>query len=738
MLLGMFDWIADFFKSMFDLVPKLIYLLYASMACVLDVLQLFFRKIAGLDVYYIEGEAVTGDLVTNFIAGIIGIKIDGADNTNYSALSTVFWAFIIFGVVICFASTFVAVIKSHYSYDDKSAKGPMQYVYAAGKAIINMAAVPIIVVVGLILSQAVLTAVDSITSVDSSAIENMYGPEAMQLLKKTYTAKGATGKTDETTYIYYDIFGYGGGILYGDADPAVKDWTTEDAKKLVNIGAKNQTFSGSLFKVAAYNANRARLGTMDVKKGKFTGAANSDFKLFAKAQTNDELADMIDMAFACNVQFEQGWIHFGYEFCQDDPIVSLKYFKNFLIVNANSFSKFNVGLVWYYYDLWSFNFIVGFGALMLCLTIFLNIIMGLLTRLFVCVALFLVAPPLFGLAPLDGGNAGKNWRQTFIKQVLMTYGAVIGMNIMFLILPFINRIDFFNIPIADYFVQALIIIVGLITIKALISTTSSLIGAEDANKTGEGIKEEALSTMAKAGTLTGGLALGIAKHTPAGLAMKGISKGISSGIKKGVGHFNGSNAKEDKEKADKNVKSAEKELELAKATGNQKEIDKAENRLKAAQTAQEKADNKFNSSKTQTRIAKAELKQAKKVRRANSAAGKAFASARGVVAGGFGKIVGAFSSVLTGDKALKAVKDTIWEPRDYAKETADNTGALNNALLGTKDKTTGKKLNGKLDDLQMDSEKQAETIKSIAEDARTIRESVAKMNKNHEKGDSEK
>ena len=132
------------------------------------------------------------------------------------------------------------------------------------------------------------------------------------------------------------------------------------------------------------------------------------------------------------------------------------------------------------------------------------------------------------------------------------------------------------------------------------------------------------------------------------------------------------------------------------------------------------------------------MKQAKKVRRANSVAGKAFASARGVVAGGFGKTVGAFSSVLTGDKALKAVKDTIWKPRDYAKETADNTVALNNALLGTKDKTTGKKLNGKLDDLQMDSEKQAETIKSIAEDARTIRESVAKMNKNHEKGDSEK
>ncbi len=101
MLLGLFDWIGDFFKSLFDLIPKIMYLLYASMACVLDVLQLFFRKLAGLDVYYIDGEAVQGDIVTNFITGILGIK-DGRQNMSYSALSTVFWSMIVFGIIICF------------------------------------------------------------------------------------------------------------------------------------------------------------------------------------------------------------------------------------------------------------------------------------------------------------------------------------------------------------------------------------------------------------------------------------------------------------------------------------------------------------------------------------------------------------------------------------------------------------------------------------------------------------
>lgn len=182
MLLGLFDWIGDFFKSLFDLIPKIMYLLYASMACVLDVLQLFFRKLAGLDVYYIDGEAVQGDIVTNFITGILGIK-DGRQNMSYSALSTVFWSMIVFGIIICFASTIIAIIKSHYSYDEKAAKGPMQYVYTAGKAIINMIAVPVIVVLGMYVSEAILTALDTITSTNSGVVDAMYGTEKVRMEK---------------------------------------------------------------------------------------------------------------------------------------------------------------------------------------------------------------------------------------------------------------------------------------------------------------------------------------------------------------------------------------------------------------------------------------------------------------------------------------------------------------------------------------------------------------------------
>lgn len=531
MLLGMFDWIADFFKALFDLIPKIMYLLYSSLACVLDVLQLFFRKLAGLDVYYVDGKAVTGDLVTNFITGILGINAEGF---QYSALTTVFWSFIVFGVIVCFGSTIIAVIKSHYSYDDKAAKGPMQYVYTAGKAIINIVAVPVIVVLGLYVSQALLTALDTMTSISSGNVTSIFGQieeerydDNGQLIKVKVniadrllkSSSSSRTQSDEKTFIYYDIFGYGSNIFYGlnSGEGAVP---SDNACAL--IAAKNQTFSGSLFRVAAYNGNRARLRQIAPKAENFSGTKSGE--LFSNTNDPEVLADMIDMAFACNLHLQKN-MHLDYssdgQSLAAGDWTSMKYFTNFLTQNASAFSKFNVGLVWYYYDLWNFNFIVGFAGCIVCVTLFINIIMGLITRLFMCVGLFLVASPLFGLSPLDGGKAGKSWRENFMKQVLMAYGAVVGMNIMFLILPYINDIDFFNIPIADYFAQTLIIIVGLITIKAFIATLSGLIGGADANETGGKISEEVGQVAGKATYMPLGAAKFAGKTVKNGASLAG-------------------------------------------------------------------------------------------------------------------------------------------------------------------------------------------------------------------------
>ena len=523
----MFDWIGEFVKELFNLIPKLVYLLYTSLISLVDLFQLLFRKLAGLDVYYVDGVPIGGDLVTNFIQGILGIRVgyggsDYVDNIDYSALSTVFWAFVIFGLVICFVSTLIAIIKSHYSYNEKSVKGPLPIVATAGKAVINMVAVPIIIVLGLWLSQAILTALDDITSTGSSDIVALYGADKEELLKPVQYKQN--NETYET-YIYYDMFGFTGSIFYNSLAESVYSDET-----LARVAARSQTFSGSMFKVAAYNANRIRTkeyvnedtNTVNEYVTGFGGGiigGRGALSLFENydQNTNDPIenaATMVDTAFANFLHLDHMYLlHYfstvadsgaGAESIAKNLLSVERYFCNLTTLQVSSFSKFNVGLVWYYYNLWSFNFIVGFGSIIVCIVIFINVIIGLMTRFFMCLVLFFVMPPLAGLMPLDGGKAFGTWRESFMRQVLMAYGAVVGMNLILILLPFVNQIDFFNIKIADLIVQTFFIIVGLITIKTAISVLSGIIGAEDANKAGDAINKEVGGVAAKAFSKTVG------------------------------------------------------------------------------------------------------------------------------------------------------------------------------------------------------------------------------------------
>ncbi len=518
----MFDWIVGFFRELLSLIPKAIYLLNSSLLSLIDFMQLLFRKLAGLDVYYITNDngetiATTGDLLTNFIGGILGININGNESfdlIDYSLLSTVFWSFVIFGLIILFISTLVAIIKSHYTYNEKSAKGPLPILATAGKAIVNMVAVPVIVILGLYLSQAILNALDQITAVGSDDVVNLYGSENTS----RYLQQNITDSQGNQTYIFYDMFGFTGGIVYGVNIPGTNIDDYFDQQMLGLVAARTQPFSGSMFKVAGFNANRVRSGEYTINTP-FTGNVGSSMELFSNhGNDSDVLANMVDEAFANFLHLDGVYLmNFMTEEFYDTGIY-LPELEQFLTIFTSpyicSFSKFNIGLVWYYYNLWNYNFIVGFGSVIVCVSIFLNIIMGLMSRLFMAIVLFLVMPPLAGLAPLDEGKAFGGWREAFMKQVLMAYGAVVGMNLVLLILPYINEIDMFGIPIVDSLVQTLFIIVGLITIKAVISTLSQLIGAADANKTGDDMSKEVKSTIGRATAMTIGAAkLGAMPYT---------------------------------------------------------------------------------------------------------------------------------------------------------------------------------------------------------------------------------
>ena len=57
----------DMLSCFISIIPKLMYLLVNCFLTIIDIFQMFFRKLAGLDVYYVDGTATSGDIVYNFI-----------------------------------------------------------------------------------------------------------------------------------------------------------------------------------------------------------------------------------------------------------------------------------------------------------------------------------------------------------------------------------------------------------------------------------------------------------------------------------------------------------------------------------------------------------------------------------------------------------------------------------------------------------------------------------------------
>ena len=139
----------DYFTVFFDYIPKVMYFLYAALASALDALQCLIRRLVGLDVYWENGEAISGkDHVLGFIEGILGI---GKNASAYSPLRTVFWSLAIFGVIVLAISTMVALIRSHYG-EDAAKTSPVGYLYTAVKAVLTFAIVPVVVIAGFWLS----------------------------------------------------------------------------------------------------------------------------------------------------------------------------------------------------------------------------------------------------------------------------------------------------------------------------------------------------------------------------------------------------------------------------------------------------------------------------------------------------------------------------------------------------------------------------------------------------------
>ena len=486
------NWFQGWFGALLSFIPKIFYQLLTPVFAVLDALQWIMRKVAGLDTIYMfnGAENVDGDIVIQFINMIF--------TGSSPVLSNIFWSMIILGVLMLILTTMIAVVRSEYTATDAKSASKGKIIGNSLKALASFAIVPIVCFFGIFLCNVILQALDKVsnasTSVTSADINASY-------------FKSERTTTGDETYYNYTFFGY-------------------------TVPTTTTPISGLVFKAAAYNANRARINDkfyktmLDNEKVSANGAFTQNKGTDANSASQN--CWLMDEAFANCFQLKSKTYIDREPFKTEHmfPITlnaGVTIIEQSLIESGYTyFDKNNTALVWYYYDLWSFDFIIAIGALIIILVLLLYLVFGLIKRIFELVILFLVAAPVASIMPLDGGNALKKWREKFVSKTIGVYGPIIGLNLFFVILTLLQTLQLTGIPIIDKIVNLLFVIAGLAMVKDFTKMLSELIGGEDTMGSGADKAKDIGATAAKIGKTAAAFAGGSALVMKAGsLGVKG-------------------------------------------------------------------------------------------------------------------------------------------------------------------------------------------------------------------------
>lgn len=151
-----FNGIGNFFTNIVSailgwLFIMLYYVFVTPFFLAMDGVQVLFRKFAGLDVYVIEGETKSGDIILSLI--------------NNETVQNVFWSLVILAVVLLIITTIVALIRAQtQTADDKDRKTNNQIFVTAVKALVNFFMVPVVAILGIFMGNALLKSLDQATS----------------------------------------------------------------------------------------------------------------------------------------------------------------------------------------------------------------------------------------------------------------------------------------------------------------------------------------------------------------------------------------------------------------------------------------------------------------------------------------------------------------------------------------------------------------------------------------------
>lgn len=432
-------WVSNLIGALFGRIAMILYQFFVvPLFLIADAIQIVFKKIAGLDTYYVDGQSQSGDIVLSLI--------------NNQTVQNVFWALLILGVVLLIICTIISLIRAEtQSIDDKNRKSKSKIFSDAIRALFNFFMVPVVAILGIFMGNALLKSLDEATS-----------------------------------------------------------------------GSSGNRISTIVFRTAAYDCNRARLYekfALDIRDEGYNSMG------VLKGSDQEEIADAIDSAFEKFTQFG-GWKILSLPvqglFSDGGNVyfhtIALTIFsRGTAYVPRYCFSIYDAEQVYYYYDLASFNYLIGIVGMTFVIYVLFVTAIGLIKRIFKLTILLIVSPPIVAISPLDNGTALGKWKKQFLGSTLSAYSTVVSLNLVFLLLGPVSNIKFFGssnaiVGIASSFLNNIITL--LITIGALLffkdfsKMLADMIGAENAYEDGGKVASEMAKKAAKGAMTATGAAAG--------------------------------------------------------------------------------------------------------------------------------------------------------------------------------------------------------------------------------------
>lgn len=411
LMLSLIDW-----NGIWNGICKFLYSIVKAIADLCSWCELLFRKFAGLDTYYMNGEKIEGDILQSIL------QTDIVKNLLISLL--------VLGIILLLIVTFVAVWKTEWDFG-KDGNNKSKIIKAAFRALFNFIAVPVICLFGIFVGNALLKAIDSATSISGNGTFSSLITSSMQ-------SSSVRADYMDSDYNYRLIMANTGAKII-DKDGKILSGKTEPdleagEEKVYGIYSLFTSTNGDIDKamITRYFENKEKVKNTQIRIFEADGTLNNSSLLNYKLKNGEFVFDN-----------------------QNDDIIE------------------------YFYDYTKMNFVATIIILIIITKAMLNMAFMLIQRLFSLTILFVISPPIVAMTPLNA-KALDGWKGLFIKNATMGYLTIAVYNLFMSIYQVFKNITLFPdtgvLIIPNYFVNLLIICAGLMTIDSLSSTLADKLG----------------------------------------------------------------------------------------------------------------------------------------------------------------------------------------------------------------------------------------------------------------------